>query len=365
MITKLKIWLYGFYRIIQYARGKAKIYRTGNTKSGVAIFNDLMGWMFREHYFNDMYYVLGLNIKGTKTGDYIGKNEFIAYRDKAERHLRSQAGCENLQYSVITKDKFYANSLFKATHIGSVENAALISNDMVIFNNGDIKGMEALLDFKRDYFIKNIVLEAGDGVLHCEPKDRLFVVNGQSLSLEELKAKLGKEKWIIQFAHKSHPEIRKINSSALNITRIVTILDGNDPVYLTGFQSFATGGQPTDSWTKGSIYVGIDPKHNQLMKDGYYHPAVGKEGIVGKHPDSGITFEGYKINGLQPAVNLCLKAHKLLYFNFLVGWDVAITEKGPLILEANENPGMQVVQCFNGGLREQIRNYYQKCISTA
>jgi hypothetical protein len=41
-------------------------------------------------------------------------------------------------------------------------------------------------------------------------------------------------------------------------------------------------------------------------------------------------------------------------FNFVIGWDVAITDEGPMIVEANEKPGMNVVQCLDGGLRRRI-----------
>jgi len=33
---------------------------------------------------------------------------------------------------------------------------------------------------------------------------------------------------------------------------------------------------------------------------------------------------------------------------------VAITDSGPLIIEANEKPGMNVAQALNGGLRQKI-----------
>jgi hypothetical protein len=150
-----------------------------------------------------------------------------------------------------------------------------------------------------------------------------------------------------------------VNATALNTTRILTILNGKDPAYLTGFQSFATGNAEIDSWGHGSVYVGFNYRESVLKGLGFYHPAVKKYARVETHPDSGIKFDGYFIPYLNESVELCLKAHRLLYNNFIIGWDVVITDEGPLILEANEKPGMNAVQCIDGGLRYRIKEYYR------
>jgi glutathione synthase/RimK-type ligase-like ATP-grasp enzyme len=57
---------------------------------------------------------------------------------------------------------------------------------------------------------------------------------------------------------------------------------------------------------------------------------------------------------IKESVKLCINAHRLLYFNFIIGWDVAITDEGPMIVEANEKPGLNIAQCIDGGLGEKI-----------
>jgi len=148
----------------------------------------------------------------------------------------------------------------------------------------------------------------------------------------------------------------------LNTTRIVTIMNGTEPEYLSGFQAFATNDSTNDSWNTGSVYVGIDPENNCLKEFGYYSLHVKNKSLCTSHPDSGIVFKGYKIPFLKEAVELCLKAHQLLYFNFVIGWDVAITDKGPVIVEANEKPGMNAVQCVDGGLKRKIMQNASKYI---
>ena len=356
MIKLLKTRIYSLYKIFLYASGKAKVYHAGKNKAKVKIAWELLSWLLNEGYFNVMYFAFGLNITGSKQSDFIGSKEVLLLKNKAENKLKQKANCKEFNYDVITKDKFYANAILTANHIACIEDQAVISNSQVLFKNGECKNLDALFNMKGQVFIKNTTQEAGDGVLVCEIKDQQIYLKDQKISLEELKRKLEGGKWVVQLAKNSHPQVKKINNSALNTTRIVTILDGTEPVYLTGFQSFATNNEKTDSWSKGSIYVGIDIQNNCLKKYGYFHPEISNMGLVEKHPDSGIIFEGYEISELQHAVDLCLRAHKLFYFNSILGWDVAITENGPLILEVNEKPGMNAVQCVDGGLKKVIKN---------
>ncbi|HNX00779.1 MAG TPA: sugar-transfer associated ATP-grasp domain-containing protein, partial [Candidatus Cloacimonadota bacterium] len=94
-----------------------------------------------------------------------------------------------------------------------------------------------------------------------------------------------------------------------------------------------------------------------LKKYGYYNLSIPDKSIALEHPDSHIPFEGYSIPYMKDAIELCTKAHRLLFFNFLVGWDVAITDEGPIIVEANEKPGMNIVQAMDGGLKAKISQY--------
>jgi hypothetical protein len=212
--------------------------------------------------------------------------------------------------------------------------------------------------------VKDTILESGDGFLYCEPIDEKYIrVNDEELSKEKFKDKIKNRRWIIQEVIRSHEKIRLVNSTSLNTTRIVTILNGEKPVFLTGFQAFATGQTKIDSWGKGAVYVGFDPFSGKLKDKGYFHPSFSNKSVIYSHPDSGIVFRDYQLPFISDAIILCIKAHGLLFTNFVIGWDVVITDNGPLILEGNEKPGMNAVQCINGGLRSVIKQYYINTIN--
>lgn len=69
--------------------------------------------------------------------------------------------------------------------------------------------------------------------------------------------------------------------------------------------------------------------------------------VYEKHPDSGIVFDGYKINGYAKVVDAALRMHKMLPELGSFAWDMTIDETGePLLIEANIlRSGFWIIQC--------------------
>lgn len=359
-MRSLKQILYDQYLTFRYVLGKTKQYHSGKQKSWLQILRDLLVWQFIEGEFNDMYYAMGLHLAGSRQKEYIGRKSFLKIKNSTERKLKQIAGCDGLNYDVISKDKFYANSVFTANGIPCIQNFALISGFSLIFPDGSNENIESIREMTDPFFIKNVSVEAGEGIFLCRIVDSKVDINGEIKEWETFRRILKNKKWVVQKRYSSHKILNKINSSALNTTRIVTIFNGQEPEYLCGFQGFATGKELTDSWSHGSIYVGIDIVKGCLKEHGITSTSDKRSGLLLSHPDSGVVFKDFEIPCLNEAVDLCIRAHRLLYFNFIIGWDVAITDSGPLIVEANEKPGMNVAQALNGGLKEKIMEYAAK-----
>ena len=75
------------------------------------------------------------------------------------------------------------------------------------------------------------------------------------------------------------------------------------------------------------------------------YPAVDKlKNIYYKHPMTNTDIVGFKVPKYKEAVKLALKASKVVKESRYVGWDIAITDKGPVIIEGNEYPGHDIYQ---------------------
>jgi hypothetical protein len=353
----LKKIIYNQALVARYLTGKAKPYYKGRKKPFLRMLKDLYFWQLQERDFNTMYYAFALNLAGSEQKEFIGRRSFLRIKASVEGKLRDRAGCSDIRYDAITKDKFYSNSILMANGIDCLRNLAFIHGTELVYANGKHEKIDALLNLNETFFIKSAVLEAGAGVHSCRIIGGRIEVDGETGTLDSFMQMLGSKVWVMQKQHLSHQRLRNINNSALNTTRVVTILNGSEPEYLCGFQGFATGSALTDSWSHGSIYVGIDPQMDCLKEYGMTAIEDKRPGLLREHPDSKIVFKGYELPFLKEALALCLKAHRLFYFNFVIGWDVAITDAGPMIVEANENPGMNVSQCLDGGLRKRIEKH--------
>ena len=72
------------------------------------------------------------------------------------------------------------------------------------------------------------------------------------------------------------------------------------------------------------------------------------------HPVTGVKFDGFRIPCFQQAKDLVLKASLESDKILVVGWDVAISEDGPVVVEGNRRPGLGIVQQVEGRGRMDI-----------
>jgi hypothetical protein len=77
---------------------------------------------------------------------------------------------------------------------------------------------------------------------------------------------------------------------------------------------------------------------------------------VSEHPDTQVRFEGKKIPEWSSIIDICKRAASAFSGVRLVGWDVALTPEGPILIEGNATWGLPVVQVHSQGyLQEPIR----------
>ncbi len=68
--------------------------------------------------------------------------------------------------------------------------------------------------------------------------------------------------------------------------------------------------------------------------------------VYDKHPLTKKKFSDVKIKGVKEAFEMCMEAAKKVSQIRYIGWDVAFTEHGPLIVEGNEYPGCGLLQFY-------------------
>jgi hypothetical protein len=93
--------------------------------------------------------------------------------------------------------------------------------------------------------------------------------------------------------------------------------------------------------------------------------AMDREGRLFKvHPTTKVPFVGFQIPYYKEAIEMCIEASKVIPEVAFVGFDIAISENGPVIVEGNELPGYDVYQSriHNKDNRNGLKPYFDKVV---
>ncbi|WP_303317703.1 sugar-transfer associated ATP-grasp domain-containing protein [Flavivirga abyssicola] len=145
-----------------------------------------------------------------------------------------------------------------------------------------------------------------------------------------------------------HPDVNKIYPSSVNTLRIDTYIDKQQNIHvLSALMRFGIGGSFTDNASTGGLYISVNTETGKLQGKGRQDIIKGGKEFT-KHPDSNTVLNGYKIPFVTESCNLVKLASKSLP-NKIIGWDIAITKNGPVIIEGNYGPSLHMTDVAYGG----------------
>jgi len=189
-----------------------------------------------------------------------------------------------------------------------------------------------------DIFIKkNSASCGGKGVFLLKAGD----VQRNLLITESIyKEVLGSE-YLFQERLVQHDDFNKLNPNCINSIRIDTFT-GKDGIArpVSAFVRTGVGSAHVDNISSGGVFAGIDINKGVLIGDAFSDFTNGRGKTFSHHPDSGVKFEGFIVPQYREAEDLALKAAGCIPQVRLVGWDIAITPGGPVLIEGNDAPGM-------------------------
>lgn len=203
-----------------------------------------------------------------------------------------------------------------------------------------VKGIAAVEGVK---FVKDAVSCCARGVKKID----------NAWPFQEVDFKSGK--FIVQTAVRNCDEIKKLQPRSVNTLRIVTVenLKTREIELLSPGGLRIGGGGDVDNWAAGGLFVGID-EYGKLLKWGYYKPGKRDPLKTDRQPQTGVVFEGYQVPHYTEATELVKRAHLAVHGVVTIGWDVAITPEGPVLIEGNDDWEITLMQMVAGGLRNRL-----------
>lgn len=155
---------------------------------------------------------------------------------------------------------------------------------------------------------------------------------------------------------KQHYSLARLHPASLNTIRVITQVTKSGSVEVLGCALRMGVGIITDNLSTGGIACPIDLETGKVKGPGVSFDMT--KGPFEAHPTSGETLEGMLIPYWNEIIQLCRETAVAFLPNRSVGWDVAVTEAGPVLIEGNHDWGARLLQMpHNRGFKETLSRY--------
>lgn len=205
-----------------------------------------------------------------------------------------------------------------------------------------------------DIFLKNsvkIVLKDSKGQAGKEVE----VVN--AMPIDDLKRYMNEKGYdLIEEFVLQHDSLQELAPRGLNTIRIITQKTNENTVDILGTILRLSIESNTDNLSVGNAAVHIDFLSGKVDRAAVYGD-FRKENIE-VHPVSNVSIVDFEIPFWQESLQMVEEAALNAKGNRSIGWDVAITNKGPLLIEGNHNWGRTLWQLpVDKGLKSILEFY--------
>lgn len=204
----------------------------------------------------------------------------------------------------------------------------------------------------QDLFVKPA---AGRGGRGAERWDRIGpssfsgpegTLSGDDL-LERLVERSKRRPLMVQPRLTPHPDLIPITAGALPTMRVLTCLNekGRPEVMAAMLRTSFGSNKTVDNLHAGGIGALVEVASGRLSKASN----LGSDARLGwfsEHPDTGAPIEGKIVPCWKGAKALAIMAHRHFNDRVVIGWDIAVLDDGPIFVEGNGNPDLDILQRF-------------------
>lgn len=312
---------------------------------------EVLGKLFwarsRLGYGPEIFFLFDLHNRKIKTwSDYIGP------ADKGPKVLRSVNNKNRRAYStsdkLATADRLTQAGVPSAPIVGVAgrkENAyELQSNYSNFQSTADLEAYLSSKDCPDAIFCKPAWGQKGQGAIGASRSKAEWKVNEEEISAGALAKRILVDSdsygRLLQPVLKNHPEVEKITGDVgLNTIRFVTASTNSGPKIIVATQKLIGARSLADNFlggVTGNLIAAIDLARGTLgacygRRSGHRYLLTHYE----RHPVTDSKIQGVALPMWEKTCAVALSAARVLSDEPFLGFDVAITKDGPVVLEAN------------------------------
>ncbi|AZK44136.1 hexapeptide transferase [Erysipelothrix piscisicarius] len=170
------------------------------------------------------------------------------------------------------------------------------------------------------------------------------------------KERMERRQFLIEEYFVQHEAMSSLYPESVNTLRMITFFDGKDVHVLEGVLKIGNGGH-LDNFGAGGMYTVLDDGGKVL------YPAFDKDAVAfDKHPITGTDIVGFQVPLYDEIVEMLDRAAREVPQIQYVGWDVAVGQKRPSLIEGNYNTGVFQMKPSLTGSKEGLLQKFRKVI---
>ena len=279
---------------------------------------------------------------------YYDYQEFEFYNlNRAERETYLTRG-KNNEIVRLFNDKNYFHSFENKVEFNKIFSKFLKRDWMFLSNNVD----EFVMFFKshNNIIVKPIDSTGGNGV---EKYTYTNEVDAHTLYNKLIE----NNQLLIEEYINQHPDMTTLYDASVNTLRLFTFYKDGQVYFLQAILKIGNGGV-IDNFSGGGMYTYVDENGTVFVE------AIDKnDNVYYTHPISHTQIVGFKVPLFQEAIELVKECAKVIPEVAYVGWDVAISKDGPVLVEGNCFPGVYQVKPSLSNKKEGLISKYRKIMN--
>ncbi len=184
-----------------------------------------------------------------------------------------------------------------------------------------------------------------------DPETRMITLgNGNSVGVRTLSEEIFNDfprGYVFQSVVVQHSDLSAVAGTALGTIRVVTLASDDGPNVLYALWKIPAPDAMSDNfWQKGSMLAELNVETGNIVQV-RRGSGMSVEQMT-THPSSDVAFDQVQIPLWDEVMALAKKAHSLSPENGILGWDIGVTQDGPVIIECNTNPFHSLYQIATG-----------------
>lgn len=132
-----------------------------------------------------------------------------------------------------------------------------------------------------------------------------------------------------------HREVMRLSPSGLNTIRIVTLINSREEVEVLTCRLRISVNSIVDNMAAGNMVARINIETGIVESPGYFSDI--RKRPLEKHPITGVSITGFQIPYWDEIIAMAKNAAIAGKANRSVGWDIAVTDHGPDLIEGNHD----------------------------